>query len=284
MTVQPHSRILDELESILVKAGVDDAAVVARVILDAAAARAEGPSGQYALQMATERAAGKPLGHVTGQVRFMNVDLTSAAGVLAPRAETELLGYTALDLLRGDRAGSKPRLIDLCCGAGNLVCGIATELPALRAWAGDLTEVSVSAARTNVERCGLANRVEVLQGDLFTAFRGLGLEGTIDVVVCNPPYISTGKLAGERKQLLEHEPREAFDGGPYGVSIVQRVTRDALAYLRPGGSLLFEIGIGQERQVARLFDRTSGYETPAAVNDSAGRPRVLSARKRPSPA
>ena len=77
----------------------------------------------------------------------------------------------------------------------------------------------------------------MLQGDLFDALSGLQLEGTIDLIVCNPPYISDTRLKGDRALLLELEPREAFAAGPYGLSIHMRVTKDALRYLRPGGAL-----------------------------------------------
>jgi HemK-like putative methylase len=138
----------------------------------------------------------------------------------------------------------------------------------------------VALARRNVAHVGVAERVVVAQGDLFAPLAGLGLLGTIDVVVCNPPYISTGRLEKERAELLAHEPREAFDGGPYGLSIHQRVVRDALAYLKPGGWLLFEIGLGQERQVKVLFERARQYDDVELASDDAGQPRAAMARKR----
>jgi release factor glutamine methyltransferase len=204
--------------------------------------------------------------------RFMEVELLVERGVLVPRKETELLGNTALGLLP-DNA----RVIDMCCGSGNLACALATRLPDARVWASDLTEACVSLAKRNAAHTGVADRVTVVQGDLFSALKGL--EGTIDLVVCNPPYISQVKLAGERAALLENEPREAFDGGPYGLSIHQRVVKEALAFLKPGGSLLFEIGLGQERQVKMLFERTRAYEDIRMVANAAGEVRVVAGRK-----
>ena len=205
--------------------------------------------------------------------RFMDVDLIVARGVLLPRAETELLGATALEVLP-----ERPRIIDMCCGSGNLACALAVRLPGARVWASDLTDACVALARRNAVHTGVADRVTVVQGDLFSGLKGL--EGTIDAIVCNPPYISQAKLAGERAALLEHEPREAFDGGPYGLSIHSRVVRDALPFLRPGGHLLFEIGLGQERQVKLLFERTRAYDDIQLSTNAAGEVRVVSARKR----
>lgn len=204
--------------------------------------------------------------------RFMEVELLVERGVLVPRAETELLGATALELLT-----ENARVIDMCCGSGNLACALASRAPNSRVWASDLTDACVALARRNAAHTRVADRVTVVQGDLFSALKGL--EGTIDVVVCNPPYISQAKLAGERAALLESEPREAFDGGPYGLSIHQRVVKEALPFLKPGGSLLFEIGLGQERQVKMLFERTRAYEDLRMVANAAGEVRVVAGRK-----
>jgi release factor glutamine methyltransferase len=204
--------------------------------------------------------------------RFMDVELLVERGVLVPRGETELLGNTALELL-SDGA----RIIDMCCGSGNLACALASRLPRALVWASDLTDSCVSLARKNAEFTGVANRVTVVQGDLFAGLKGL--EGTIDLIVCNPPYISQAKLAGERAALLEDEPREAFDGGPYGLSIHQRVVKEALPFLKPGGHLLFEIGLGQDRQVRLLFERTRAYEGLRTVANAAGEVRVIAASK-----
>jgi release factor glutamine methyltransferase len=226
---------------------------------------------------------GKPEAYVTGRRTFMSVELLAAPGALVPRPETELLGNTAVRLLREEierAATGEVRVIDMCCGSGNLACGIAAALPAVRLWASDLTDGCVSLARRNVEHTRLSERVEVVQGDLFAPLTGQGLEGAIEMVVCNPPYISTGKLEKESAALLEHEPREAFDGGAYGIAIHQRVVRDALAFLRPRGWLLFEIGVGQARQVKVLFDRSKAYEGFELINDAAGEPRVAVGRRK----
>ena len=212
----------------------------------------------------------------------MGVSLTVAPGVLVPREETELLGYTALSIL-DTMAAESARVIDMCCGSGNLACALATLRPSTHVFASDLTDGAIAVTRSNVAQLGLGDRVTVVQGDLFAPLQTLGLEGTVDLVVCNPPYISSGKLEKERADLLENEPREAFDGGPYGVSILQRVTRDAVGFLRPGGRLLFEIGEGQERQVTALFGRASAYEDLSHVSNNHGLVRVVSGRKRLEP-
>lgn len=214
------------------------------------------------------------------QLSFMGVSLELAPDVLAPRQETELLGRQAVARLQAGQAS--PVVIDMCCGAGNLALAIATHVPGARVWGADLTDNAVALARRNVERLGLGGRLAIRQGDLFGALEGEGLAGAADLIVCNPPYISTARLAGERAYLLEAEPREAFDGGPYGIAIHQRLVREAPAFLKPGGWLMFEFGEGQHRQVAALLARAGAYEEVGFADDEAGVPRVAMARLRPA--
>ena len=209
--------------------------------------------------------------------KFMDIELELGPDVLVPREETEILGRAALGLLDG-REGD-PRVIDMCCGSGNLGLAIASKMPGARVWSADLTDSTVATARRNAERLGVADRVTIAQGDLFGAFDGIDLTGSIDLVVCNPPYISSARLEGERSELLASEPREAFDGGPYGLSIHQRLIRDAAAFLKPGGWLAFEFGVGQDRQVAALLARARVYAPVEFVADAAKTPRVAIVRK-----
>ncbi|MCR4304150.1 MAG: peptide chain release factor N(5)-glutamine methyltransferase [Gallionella sp.] len=270
--------LLDEIVIILQRGGIADATAEATRIVQTAQTSTPADHARAARAMAERRAAGAPLAYVIGHAMFMGVELIVAEGALAPREETELLGNTALAAIRSCGSAA-PRVIDMCCGSGNLACAIAHHLPAARVWASDLTDGCIAVTRRNVEHVGVSDRVVVAQGDLFGGLAGFGLEGTIDAIVCNPPYISQGKLATDRAVLLDHEPREAFDGGPYGLSIQQRVVKEALPFLRPGGILLFEIGLGQERQVKMLFDRAKAYEDIRLVANAAGEVRVVSGRK-----
>jgi HemK-like putative methylase len=210
-------------------------------------------------------------------VRFMGLDIATGPSVLVPREETELLARAALELLAVE-GGTK--VIDMCTGAGNLACALASARPELHVWASDLTDSCVALARRNVARLGLEGRVEVHQGDLFASLRGTVNAGEIDLVVCNPPYIRTGRLEKEAAHLLEKEPREAFDGGPYGLSIHRRVIREAPEFLRKGGWLAFEMGLGQDRQLLPLFARYQEFDEPRIVSDASGAPRVAVARFR----
>lgn len=223
-------------------------------------------------QVLSARAAGKQ--------RFLGLDMLVAQGVIVPRLETELLASTALELLRETSAqGGELSFVDVCCGSGNLACAIAAHLRHARGWATDVSPEAVQLARANVEHLGLQDRLTVLQGDLFAPLAPLGIAGTLDCVVCNPPYISTSRLERERAGLLEHEPRDAFDGGPYGLRIHQRVAREAASLLKDGAPLLLEIGAGQDQQVVQLLARTKLWRSVDLRRDSRGTARVAVARR-----
>ena len=217
-----------------------------------------------------------------GTVGFMGLELVALPGALVPRKETEILARLALDVVRARTDREGPQLVvDMCTGSGNLACAVAKGVPSTTLHASDLTTDAVSVARQNVTNLELALRVTVHQGDLFEPLRSMGLQGKVDVVICNPPYISTGKLEKESADLLRDEPREAFDGGPYGISIHQRVVKDALDFLKPGGVLALEVGSGQGRQVALLFSRARQYDSPTVVCDAAGSVRAVLATRSP---
>ena len=277
----PMPQVVSYVQSLLAEAGMSDPGNDAQAIVHAAVRDSVPAAVQArARAMAAARASGMPLAYVTGRVDFMGVELVSAPGALIPRAETELVGTMTLEALKALPTDREIRLIDMCCGSGNLVSALAVTVPHVRAWASDLTEESLRVARANVEHLGLQNRVEILQSDLFAALCGRGLEGTIDVIVCNPPYISSTKLGRESADLLVHEPQAAFDGGPYGVSIFQRVVRDALPFLTETGTLLFEIGAGQERAVSSLFTRSGQYGPLILGRNAEGVVRVVGASRK----
>jgi release factor glutamine methyltransferase len=219
-----------------------------------------------------------------GRTTFMGVTLRVAPGVLVPRPETELLGRAVLDYIgtvRSNRPAQEPvRIIDLCCGSGNLACGLAAAVPSAQAWAADLTDQCVELTRRNVQELGLQDRVRVFQGDLFAPLASEGLEGVTDVIVCNPPYIPTAMLA--TRDDLRHEPREAFDGGPYGLSVLMRVLREAPRYLRPGGGLFLEVGPREESQARDLLQRARNYENVEVIRDASGTVRCVHGRLKSS--
>lgn len=222
------------------------------------------------------RLTGTPLAHLTRRQRFMGLDFEVGAQALIPRRETELLGETALSLLPAGMAS--PRVVDVCTGCGNLAAAIATRRSDAQVFASDLSPEAVALARRNVESLGLQGRVTLAEGDLLAPFDTPAFLGQVDLLVCNPPYISSGRLATMPGEIVAHEPRMAFDGGPFGVRLVQRLLQEAPRFLRPGGWLAFEIGLGQAPAVARRLTPALGYASVRTVDDAAGAPRVVVAQ------
>jgi release factor glutamine methyltransferase len=157
---------------------------------------------------------------------------------------------------------------------------LAHHEPACRVVGGDLSEDAIRLARRNADWTGLADRVDFVQGDLFVPFEAAGLAGGADLVVCNPPYISTAKAAGMPTEIAEFEPRLAFDGGAFGLSILFKLVSGAPRFLKSASWLCFEVGLGQGEPMAARLERAGSYEIVERVYDDARQIRALAARAR----
>jgi len=251
-------------------------------ILDAALALRPEGCRELALEWAGRRAAGAPLGLVLGRQRFLGIDLLAKEDVLAPRKETEILGNEVIAILRAlseEDPGRDLRMIDMGCGSGNLACAVAVAVPQTRVWASDITTSCAELTRANVAHLSLQGRIQVSQGDLFAPLTARGLEGSMDLVAMNPPYIPSTSLEHSHAGLLHHEPREAFDGGPYGISILTRLLQEAPLFLKEGGHLLFEFGLGQARLVQTLVERKHLFSEFRFALDDKGEARAAILRK-----
>ena len=219
---------------------------------------------------------GMPLAHLTGRQSFLGVELLAGPEALIPRVETEILGRAALAQLQGKPA---PLAIDVCTGSGNLALALAKHVPDARVFAADLAPEAVSLAKRNAQFTGLADRVKFFAGDLFSPLKHLGLEGRCDLVTCNPPYITSAKVAKLPVEISAHEPRLAFDGGAIGLSVVTRLLAEAPGFLKPGGALAFELGLGQGAFLYRRVERLDWVERLEAHRDGHGEIRALVAIK-----
>jgi release factor glutamine methyltransferase len=227
------------------------------------------------------RLSGVPLAHLTGRQSFMGIELLAGPEALVPRRETELLGYAALNLVRKTVASQgRALVVDVCTGSGNLALALAHQEPRCEVIGADLSSEAITLARRNAEWTSLSDRVGFVQGDLFAPFDELGLRGSVDLVVCNPPYISSAKAAAMPTEIAEFEPRMAFDGGAFGISILFRLVSGAAQFLRPAGWLCFEVGRGQGESMAGRVERAGPYAVVERVRDDAGDVRALLAQTR----
>ena len=226
-----------------------------------------------------ERIAGTPLAYLTGRQQFMGVELIATTDALIPREETALLGNAALAQLRAIvRERGHAVVLDVCTGSGNLALALAWHEHGARVWAADLSEEAVTLARRNLAHLDLADRVEFRWGDLLAPFDTAEFHGKVDLLVCNPPYISSGKVDGMADEIIGFEPRMAFDGGALGVRILLRLIAEAPRYLRDGGWLAFEIGLGQEQGIRKRLEQNGCYVEINEVADQHGQTRTFLAR------
>jgi release factor glutamine methyltransferase len=233
--------------------------------------------------LTAQRLSGTPLAHLTGRQHFMGLELLAGPQALIPRRETELLAHTALGLLRqvAKQAADRPlQVIDVCTGSGNLALALAHGEPRAQVFAADLSEDAVALAHRNASHLGLQDRVQCRSGDLLEPFNEPAFHGQVDLLVCNPPYISSGKLETMPTEIVGFEPRLAFDGGPFGVRILQRLMREAPTYLRPGGWLAFEVGLGQGPAVMQWLNKAGQYDVVESALDAEGQPRAIMARRK----
>lgn len=232
--------------------------------------------------MLDRRLDGVPLAHLTGRQHFLGLDLLAGPEALIPRRETELLGRAAVALARNACEGGQGALaIDVCTGSGNLALVLAHHVQGLRVLGADLSEEAVALAQRNARLLGLDARVTFRTGDLLAPFDAPQFHGAVDLLTCNPPYISSGKVGTMAAEISAHEPRLAFDGGPLGVSLLTRLMQDAPRFLRAGGWLAFEVGLGQGAAMARRLRNDPAWSEVRELMDDAGAVRALLARRAP---
>lgn len=220
------------------------------------------------------RAAGEPLQYVTGEMPFRHIVVRVEPGVFIPRPETEVLVEVALELIADVE---EPVVLEMCSGSGCIACAIATERPSARVVATEIAPRSAGVARANAGRLGVADRVTVIECDLFERVP-VELRGTVDLVIANPPYIPSADMPELPEEILGFEPHLALDGGPDGLDVVRRIASGARSWLAPGGVLAMEIDetcAGYASEGVREW-----YQEVRTVRDLAGRDRVVVGRRR----
>ncbi|MCH3973786.1 MAG: peptide chain release factor N(5)-glutamine methyltransferase [Bifidobacterium tibiigranuli] len=258
--------------------------------------------------MLARRAAREPLQYITGHAPFRFLDLAVGPGVFIPRPETESVVQAALDWLSGQGI-AQPRIVDLCAGSGAIGLSIATELPGSQVWAverspqalawtrrnrdailGDaglrvassttqnnLTPDDAASGDSNVDDTPSVvrnHRYHLIQGDATDATMLAELDGTIDAVVTNPPYVPLSQIP-EQPEVREHDPDMALYGGSDdGLAIPIAILARSAALLRHGGLLVMEHDISQGQPLVECALH-NGFETARTGNDLTGRPRCL---------
>lgn len=222
------------------------------------------------------RSEGMPLGHLTGRQNFAGLEMLCGPEALIPRRETELLALTAIGIIDDSlRVDDAALAIDVCTGSGNVALALAAHDPRVSVLGTDLSPDAIALAVRNAEHLGLSSRARFTESDLFQAIDAPSVHKQATVVTCNPPYIASAKVAAMAPEISRHEPRLAFDGGAFGLSIITRLLADAPRFIRSGGRLCFEVGAGNGHFIAERMGRNPAYREVRSVSDGSGVVRVL---------
>jgi release factor glutamine methyltransferase len=225
-------------------------------------------------ELVGERAHRVPLQHLTGVAGFRHLDLAVGPGVFVPRPETELLAGWGLERLHGGAV-----VVDLCAGSGALALSVAHECPAATVYAVERSEYAVAWARRNAEhQAGRGDTpITLVHADATDPETLRELDGTVDLVLTNPPYVPDGATVA--REVAEHDPPEALWGGPDGLDVVRALVRRAAALLKPGGYLGIEHADSQGTAVPRVVRQAGGWTEVEDHRDLAGRDRFTTARR-----
>ncbi|MFI7388595.1 peptide chain release factor N(5)-glutamine methyltransferase [Streptomyces sp. NPDC049813] len=223
-------------------------------------------------EVIARREAREPLQHITGRAYFRYLELQVGPGVFVPRPETESVVGWAIDAVRAMDV-VEPLIVDLCTGSGAIALALAQEVPRSRVHAVELSEDALRWTRKNVE----GSRVDLRQGDALEAFPDL--DGQVDLVVSNPPYIPLTEWEYVAPEARDHDPDMALFSGEDGLDLIRGIERTAHRLLRPGGVVVIEHADTQGGQVPWIFTEERGWADAADHPDLNNRPRFATARK-----
>ena len=268
-----------EAAALLAAAGVPspeaDARVLADHVLGGRLLMAGPPTaGQLArfTGLVERRRAREPLQHVTGEMYFRYLRLRAEPGAFVVRPETELVAEHAIGAAREHAA---PRVVDLCTGSGAIALALATEVPGAQVWAVELSEAALEVAARNVAEH--APQVRLVAGDAAVALPEL--DGTVDVVVANPPYVPPDAVPRD-PEVREHDPGLAlYGGGSDGLSVPRAVIASAARLLRPGGVFVMEHADVQGTAVRDACAATGAFTVIRTERDLTGRDRMVLATR-----
>ena len=259
----------------LTEAGFDNAALEARWLVEQVAGNSAEPSQPLGPEAAirlgeflTRRLAGEPLWRVIGEREFWGLPFRLSPDTLEPRPDSETLIEAALAAL-GPRRDDPLAVLDLGTGTGCLLVALLHECPAARGLGIDLSLGACETARANAQANAVGGRCEIRQGRWTE-----GLAGRFDLILSNPPYIPSGDIAGLARDVREHDPLLALDGGPDGLEPYRIFAHSLGDHLAPGGFVVLEIGAGQEGDVTAIM-REAGWSLRATRLDLGGHPRAL---------
>lgn len=232
-------------------------------------------------KLVSKRAHRIPLQYITGHTEFMSLDFLVEKGIFIPRPETELAVEAVLK-----RAGtpsisgahSRLKILDICTGSGNIAVSIAVGLRGagdVMVYASDTSSKALRLARLNAERHNVDDRISFHKGSVYHAFQGLGLEGKIDFIVSNPPYVPQKEWKSLQPEVRDYEDPGALVAGDDGLGCYREIVAGAHRWLRRNGRLIMELGDGQADKVKELIHEDGHFIDTETVRDLQGIERII---------
>lgn len=219
------------------------------------------------------RRCGEPVAYILGVQEFWSLEFEVSPETLIPRADTETLVEVSLKVLAPIE---NPKVLDMGTGTGCILLSLLHERTDAYGVGADVNASAVALAERNADRLGVADRTTFVQSDWFDEL--VVPDDGFDLITSNPPYIPAPDIAGLMPDVREYEPISALEGGSDGLDAYRIITKQAPAYLKAGGNLAVEIGIGQSGDVIALFE-AAGFKNVAVNADLAGLERVIIGKK-----
>lgn len=270
-----YQEIYKQGVSVLEQAGIEEAALDARLLLEAVCGTdrttlyahgerelLEAEENQYR-DMIAERAKRIPLQHILGETEFMGLTFLVNKNVLCPRPDTEVLVEEVLKYLHDGM-----RILDIGTGSGCILLSLLRYSNDCQGVGADISEQALRVAKENAKRLQV-EQAYFVEGDLFDK-----VEGCFEIIVSNPPYIKKDEITHLMPEVKDHEPHFALDGGEDGLFFYREITEKAKAYLSGGGMLFYEIGCEQGEAVSEIM-RECGFREVEVVKDFSGLDRVV---------
>ena len=234
-----------------------------------------GPELDQYRPLLTRRARREPLQYIVGRTGFRNLELEVDQAVLIPRPETEILVDEVLQWVSENKL-KKPVALDIGTGSGAIALSLVHEGPFSRVVATDTSSVALEVATRNSLMSGLSDRVDFRLGEFYEP---LTVGEVFEVIVSNPPYVADGEAQDLDPEVREWEPGVALYAGPDGLAALRRIATGVVPYLKPGGLLALEVGLGQAEYIKELLKNTEEFETVRVCRDLTGRERIVLAHR-----
>ncbi len=236
-------------------------------------------------KLVVQRSRHIPLAYLTEEQDFMGIKFKVSSDVHIPRPETEILVEASLEAIKEMVPPVKSEgtwddliIIDLGTGCGNIAIKLAKELEKSKVYAVDISSKALEVAQWNAKFHNLDNKISFLRGDLFLPLAHLELEGKVNLIISNPPYVSSEEMNNLPLEV-KREPRVALEGGENGLNAYRRIISQSVSFLRKAGFLALEIGYKQAGAVRGLITAQEELSTPQVILDYGGNERVILVKK-----